>query len=458
MLGIVPIVATASIHAKSGKRAIAGTALGGLFLAVLALVLVTAMRTDMALSQSMAMPMLAFSAGLAPWINGIYTAVLMFAIYASATSNYYGFTTKLRESSHKKQLIVLIAFAGFLLGLIGFKNVIAYLFPVEGFLGFGIVLLVVVNFMTVIKKEKSFFDVFGKQYDRFDLPEGMVRVTAGHGGEAILVLGSEKTALVDCGMAYCEEGLLQNIKKALGNRPLDFILLSHTHYDHIGALPYVRKQYPEAVVYGAEHGRDILNRRGALAVIQKLGKTARADYDPGSDLEIITEGLSIDVTVKEGDRISLGDSWFTVLETKGHTDCSLTYILEPSRFMFASESTGILEGPAYVHLPILKSYRDSISSIEKCRAYGPDYILLPHFGLLPQDFNKTFWELAVKCAEEKKAFLYEFYKAGLPEGEVLERYMDRYWVPGKAAEQPIEAFRMNAKNIIKAVMEEFEEG
>ncbi len=39
--------------------------------------------------------------------------------------------------------------------------------------------------------------------NRFDFPENIVRVTAGNGGEALLILGSEKTVLVDCGMAYC---------------------------------------------------------------------------------------------------------------------------------------------------------------------------------------------------------------------------------------------------------------
>ncbi|MEG0157720.1 MAG: hypothetical protein RR661_08725, partial [Anaerovoracaceae bacterium] len=43
-------------------------------------------------------------------------------------------------------------------------------------------------------------------YNRLDFPEGIVRVTAGFGGESLLILGEEKTALYDCGMAYCGAG------------------------------------------------------------------------------------------------------------------------------------------------------------------------------------------------------------------------------------------------------------
>ena len=47
------------------------------------------------------------------------------------------------------------------------------------------------------------FNVFGDGFDRFSFPADVQRVTAGYGGEALLVYGSEKTALIDCGMAYC---------------------------------------------------------------------------------------------------------------------------------------------------------------------------------------------------------------------------------------------------------------
>lgn len=78
--------------------------------------------------------------------------------------------------------------------------------------------------------------------DRFGFPEYLARVTSGFGGETFLIFGSEKTALYDCGMAYAANGTIYNIHRELrshGKSKLDFILLSHTHYDHIGALPYI---------------------------------------------------------------------------------------------------------------------------------------------------------------------------------------------------------------------------
>lgn len=155
VLALVPIVATASINAKSHKHAFVGTAVGALFLGLLAFLLGQTLFTDAGFSQAMDMPMLGYSAKISKGINMAYTCVLLFAIYASATSNYYGFTTKLKSQKNKNLKIIAIAWIGFSFGLIGFTNVISIMFPIEGFMGFGIIAMVVVNFFKVIKEEKA---------------------------------------------------------------------------------------------------------------------------------------------------------------------------------------------------------------------------------------------------------------------------------------------------------------
>ena len=149
LLAVVPIVATASVNAKGSRQAVAGSALGGVFLAILAFVLVSAMLKDATFSNSLDMPMLGFSERISVIVNVLYTLALLCAIYAAATSNYYGFTTKLRDTPKKKWIIVGGAALGFACGLIGFSNVVAYMFPIEGYLGIAILVMVTVNYFKV---------------------------------------------------------------------------------------------------------------------------------------------------------------------------------------------------------------------------------------------------------------------------------------------------------------------
>lgn len=299
------------------------------------------------------------------------------------------------------------------------------------------------------------FDVFGDGFDRFKFPVDAHRVTSGSGGESILVFGSEKTLLYDCGMAYCGRYTVENIRNKLaekGRDTLDIIILSHSHYDHMGALPYIRQAFPEALVYAGEKAASIFQKPSARELMKKLGTSARDLFMPGSDEDILVDGISVDVILKDGDEISLGDISVRAMETKGHTDCSMSYAFEPARLLFASESTGLLEGRHYVHTPFLKDCGDAIASREKCMAYGPRYICLPHFGMLPEDFNDEYWEMLKKETEAKKAFIREMKQEGLDDAAMLDRYVERYWDPNMEEVQPKDAFIINSKAIIKAFL------
>jgi len=299
------------------------------------------------------------------------------------------------------------------------------------------------------------FDIFGEGFDRFDFPIDAYRVTSGNGGESILVFGSEKTLLYDCGMAYCGKYTVENIKNKLeekGRETLDYVILSHSHYDHMGALPYIRQAFPEVLVYGGEKAAHIFEKPSAKALMKELGTSARDLFMPGNDEEILVEGIAIDVVLKDGDELSLGDITVKAMETKGHTDCSMSYAFEPVKLLFASESTGLLEGKEYVHTPFLKDCNDAMASREKCMAYGPEYISLPHFGMLPKDFNDKYWQLLKEATETKMDFIRSMKDEGLDDEAMLDRYVAEYWDPDMEAILPMDAFIINSKAIIKAFL------
>ena len=309
--------------------------------------------------------------------------------------------------------------------------------------------------MGEIRKDKTtsesetFFKDF-KGYDRFDFPEGIHRVTAGYGGEAILITCCEKTAMIDCGMAYCGEQMIENTKKYLGDRSLDYVFITHTHYDHIGALPYIKREWPDAKVVGSHKAKTVFEREGAVKLIRKLGVEAQHTYSDSRE-EIPVEGLAVDIVVSEGDKVSLGEQYIYVLEAKGHTDCCLCYILEPVSLMFACESTGVVDEYQQVCSAILKSYSDSIESAHKCKAYGAKRIITPHFGIIPEFFNDTYFDSFIENAAKEREFVKDMYSRRLSDEEVLHRYKDKFWSELRRSVQPEEAFMVNAVNIIRVL-------
>ena len=154
-IGIVPIVATASIHAKNEKHAYFGSILGGILLSILVLAILITLLTDMEFTAGKDMPMLAFSEQLSPAVNLVYIAALSCAIYVSATSTFYGFTIKMITGSHRKLKIIVAAWIGFALGLIGFTRIVEYVFPLEGFFDVAIIIMLITNYFKTTRKIKG---------------------------------------------------------------------------------------------------------------------------------------------------------------------------------------------------------------------------------------------------------------------------------------------------------------
>ena len=464
ILAMIPIVATSSVNAKSEKSAMLGSGLGGIFLGVLAFTIVLALQKDMQFAQAMDMPMLAYAGRISKGAGIIYSVLLFAAIYASATSNFYGFTTKLRTDEKKSRKVILSACLAFLLGLVGFKNVVAYMFPIEGYLGFAIIAMLLVNFVQVYRREKrrnsyqkqmkrkegiDYFEDFAG-YDRMELPRPLVRVTGGPGGEAILILGSEKTALYDCGMACFADNLIENLKTVLNaeGKTLDYILLSHTHYDHIGALPYVLQVWPEAQVCGLQKAKEVFAHPNARATMERLGNNAKALYGV-EGIEITAAGMRVDRVLADGDRISLGAENITAYETKGHTDCSASYLLSPEKILFTSESTGMQVTSMLVQTSPLKSYDDCFASAARLKTFDVNDLILPHYGRLPSFRNQTYFDDFIKEAELEQHMLEEAIRQGLSDDELLQLHMRRYWSEKRNKAQPFAAYALNTQIIIR---------
>ena len=446
MLGVIPIVTTTSTEETSStKAALKGAALGSILLSCLAMLVYKTLIIDPGYSQAMDMPMLAIATKLGPFANVLYSVVLMVAIYSAASGNFYGFTTKIKNGPKKKRKIIIACILAAICSFSGFKFLVAYLLPIQGLCGAAIVTLMVINFIRVI----VFNYATNQEKEKYNFPPEIINVTTGHGAASLLVVGTEKTALMDCSMAYCGEHLVAKIKEQLGDRPLDYFFASHTHYDHIGALPYLRKAWPNLICVGAEHGQQVLKREGAIRGIKKLGDEAAKMYTNGKMTSVSVEGLSIDQVVHDRDVIDLGGKQIVTLETPGHTRCSLTFVVEPAGIMMASESVGVLERRGISHPAVLQSFEDGIKSIEKCRDYNPKRIIISHYGIIPASYNNKLWEIFENEMRIEKHVIEEAWENGMTEDEILEMMTDKYWYEGRANEQPVNAFRINMRSTIK---------
>lgn len=149
IMGAIPILGSCAIHSTKGVTVKKGAILGGVFLGSCALILYLVALTDPMLSQNSPLPMLSLSLKISRIVGVVYCGVLLISIFGTAVSCFYGFSTKLPNGPKKHRLLVFSAIAGFGCSLLGFSNIVAILYPIEGYLGLVIIMLMIWNYIRI---------------------------------------------------------------------------------------------------------------------------------------------------------------------------------------------------------------------------------------------------------------------------------------------------------------------
>lgn len=284
-----------------------------------------------------------------------------------------------------------------------------------------------------------------------------VEVTGGPGGSVFLICGTQKTCLYDAGMAYCAPVMLQKLEKALGGRDLDYMLVSHSHYDHIAAMPYLRQRYPGLRVFGSQHAHAVFERPGALRTMRRLSLEAAEYYGAGGVIPPYEdEMMRVDAIIAEGDEIDLGDIKIRTLETPGHTNCCLTFVAG-EEYIFPSETTCYKSRSGAVYPAFLTGCADAVTSLYHCARQHIPGIMAPHYGLVTDSTPRGYWQACLDSILCVRDFIIDRFEEGMDEEGILRAYEVRFRDEEIRAEQPNTAFDINTRAMIRTVLHEYAE-
>lgn len=153
-IGSIPIMSNCALKSKNKFNSYFGAILGGVCLGGLATLLVSALQRNSEASEILDLPMLGF-AEEGGKLAGIFFAIILFiSVYTSATGTYYGFVSKLADNSYKKYKVVFFGVIAFFVGLLGYKELVRYVYPIGGYFGFFIMTMLTCNFIRILLKER----------------------------------------------------------------------------------------------------------------------------------------------------------------------------------------------------------------------------------------------------------------------------------------------------------------
>jgi len=272
--------------------------------------------------------------------------------------------------------------------------------------------------------------------------------------EGNLLLGNEKTAMFDCGMQFCADTTIEKVKNALNGRKLDYIIATHTHYDHIGGLPMFRAAFPEVKLITCEVGATVLQKDTPRRVIRELSATAAKDYGIGNIPDYSDDAFVADIIVKEGDKIDLGGITVEVFETPGHTRDSLSFYVPELELLILSETTGVMFPDGSMYPSYLVGFESSRNAIEKCGKLPFKHLSLPHRGIVSESDANAYFAKAEDMVNKCYDFVVDMYNRGLSDNEMLELFYQEFGSETLLTYQPRAAFDANAYATIACAIRE----
>ena len=118
------------------------------------------------------------------------------------------------------------------------------------------------------------------------------------------------SALVDCTDDSKE------MRDFIGSAKLEYILLTHGHFDHIGGVAAISRDYGAKVVISAQDASMLSSGKASLSAF----------------FGVKQDKITPDLTVSEGSSLMLGETQIKVLATPGHTKGGVCYLLKDCIF------------------------------------------------------------------------------------------------------------------------------
>lgn len=222
---------------------------------------------------------------------------------------------------------------------------------------------------------------------------GMEKITS------MYVVKSEKSALIDGGTQTEAQHIIKSLKD-FGLLPVDYIIISHAHWDHYQAVPAILEEMAGKEV-------EILAHPDAIPILED---PSTLGYDFGVGELLPVKGAK---PIKEGDVVDLGGGVeLEVIETPGHTPDSISLLDKSTKNIFVSDAVvDKTDSTTFVPCAMPPSFDPDtfVKTLDKLRGIDWESICLGHYGMYYGadvknilDEAKEAWEKTWKVFDDNK--------------------------------------------------------
>lgn len=220
---------------------------------------------------------------------------------------------------------------------------------------------------------------------------------------AYVVQGDTASLMVDSGINHLAPLYLSALTEHFGDpRRLDYLFLTHSHYDHAGSAGYLKRHLPGLKIAAHERVVALAQKQSVVDTMNRLSSshTELLRYNPSGE-DVTLHPFVVDLPLKQGDELDLGGLTCQVHEVPGHTRDSVALYVPEIGALFPGDASGVLrEDGEWLQVAFVASYDDYVESLHRLIALRPALICLAHNWVLTGDDATAHLQRSLELAVE----------------------------------------------------------
>jgi hydroxyacylglutathione hydrolase len=218
----------------------------------------------------------------------------------------------------------------------------------------------------------------------------VIQILSGR-SNVFLVTDGKKNILVDTSPKFMWR-LLQKRLKKLNVSTIDYLIITHVHFDHAANANRIRKKYKARIIIHKNEAHCLVSGKnaptgGTNALTRILMKMVAKKFFSASGFEPCSYDLSVD------DTYDLKDIGYngSIIHTPGHTCGSLSVIIDDEVALVGDTLFGIFKWSVFPPFAedtglLIKSWGKLLQT--KCPVFIPSHGTVNERSLVQHDYNK----------------------------------------------------------------------
>ncbi|MFQ5485274.1 MAG: MBL fold metallo-hydrolase [Desulfobacterales bacterium] len=291
---------------------------------------------------------------------------------------------------------------------------------------------------------------------------------AGAINDQILLLGSrhssiylirgDQYALLGGGVAWEVPRLEAQLDRFHIDRGrIRYLVISHAHHDHCGAVPYLITKYPHIRKISSPYCAHIINKSQPVRLMRKVNRKTleslnRPHFHDGISLDF--RSFSIEHQVEDDDQIELsGGLTLRFILTPGHSRCSLTTYVPELRALFPADALPFPEtGKRELTVTANHDYDEYIQSLEKIKHLPIELVGYEHGGVLIGRDASEIIPKSLAATREQRHRLQKRYEELQSTDLLVEEMVEKYHTLELFKLVPFDVMRAITKRMVQSAL------